>query len=225
MTPWTDNEMEKDWTMRPGLIPGVNVDRVDVGAGLQLAAQIGYDDPTAQIVAEYALMRHGRGEEEGARRSWLSEYPHDLTSWLRILAHARGSAESNAAAHGPWPDGTEVVFSDEAKSSMASDRTRSGLPTPAGSPDAVYTIDNTDDGLHDVILRENGERWGIAWPRCADSRMDDRRDALAAVIRAAAPDPLGRDVELAVADAIIAHLGSCAASGIDGKDRADLGDD
>lgn len=74
--------------MRPGLIPGVNVDRVDVTTGLDAAKRIGYDDWRAQMVVEHCLMRHRRGEEEGAQQLWLSEYPHDLTSWLMILAHA-----------------------------------------------------------------------------------------------------------------------------------------
>lgn len=74
--------------MRAGLIPGVNVDRVDVSAGLTFAASIGYGDATAQMVIDYALARHARGEEEGAQRTWLSQYPNDLTSWTMILAHA-----------------------------------------------------------------------------------------------------------------------------------------
>jgi hypothetical protein len=83
--------------MRPGLVPGTNVDRVDVAAGLKKAAELGYDDPMAQMVAEYALMRHRRGEEDGAERTWLSEYPHDLTSWKAILASAVTAANKAAA--------------------------------------------------------------------------------------------------------------------------------
>ena len=70
------------------LTPGVNVDPVDVAAGVRAAATIGYDDGNAQMVAEHALLRHRRGEEESAQRLWLSEYPRDLTSWYVILAHA-----------------------------------------------------------------------------------------------------------------------------------------
>jgi hypothetical protein len=70
------------------LVPGVNVDPVNIAAGLRMATQLGYGDPTAQMVAQYALQRHQRGEEEGAQRTWLHEYPHDLTSWYAILAHA-----------------------------------------------------------------------------------------------------------------------------------------
>lgn len=84
--------------MRPGLIPDVNVDRVDVEAGLRKAAELGYDDPVARMVAEYALMRHRRGEEEGAERSWLAQFPRDLTSWKVILASAVAEADRAAPA-------------------------------------------------------------------------------------------------------------------------------
>lgn len=70
------------------LTPGVNVDAVDVAAGVRAAASIGYDYGKALMVAEHALLRHKRGEEESALRLWLSEYPRDLTSWYMILAHA-----------------------------------------------------------------------------------------------------------------------------------------
>jgi hypothetical protein len=159
--------------MRSGLIPGVNVDRVDVAAGVKMAAQLGYGDPTAQMVAEFALMRHRRGEEEGAERTWLSEYPRDLTSWKAILAHALASAVDRARRFGPWPDDTVVRFTEDAKAAMT--RARPGdlsfprnLRTPAGGADRTYTIQNTPDSMHDVILVENGERWGIYWLIAAD---------------------------------------------------------
>lgn len=78
--------------MRPGLVPGVNVDRVNVAAGMRRAAEVGYSDATAQMVAEYALRRHARGEEDGAERTWLRQYPRDLTSWRIALAHALAEA-------------------------------------------------------------------------------------------------------------------------------------
>ena len=80
--------------MRHDLIPGVNVDRVDVAAGCRTAAQLGYGDLQAQMIVEYALMRHRRGEEDGAEHTWLAQFPRDLTSWRAILAHA--VAESSA---------------------------------------------------------------------------------------------------------------------------------
>lgn len=75
-------------SLRPGLIPGVNVDRVDIDAGLAMAVTLNYDDPEAQMVTQYALQRWQRGEEEGADRTWIGQYPHDLTSWRAILSAA-----------------------------------------------------------------------------------------------------------------------------------------
>lgn len=37
------------------LTPGYNVDAVDLTRGLEMAADIGYDDPTSRMVIEYAL--------------------------------------------------------------------------------------------------------------------------------------------------------------------------
>lgn len=74
------------------LVPGVNVDRVDVAAGLRLGRAFGYGDGESQMVLEYALMRHRRGEEDGAQRSALSG-GIDLTSWYAVLAAALAAAE------------------------------------------------------------------------------------------------------------------------------------
>lgn len=88
--------------MRSGLTPGVNVDRIDVGAGMRALAECGY--PTTEVerhfVIEHALMRWARGEEEAARRGAIDRSFHgiDLTSWLRVLACARASAEAMATA-------------------------------------------------------------------------------------------------------------------------------
>ncbi len=82
--------------MRPGLVPGHTVDRVDVAAGMEFAAKLGYNGPTAQMIVEYALMRHARGEEAGAQRTWLSYFPRDLTSWTAILARAITAADIKA---------------------------------------------------------------------------------------------------------------------------------
>jgi len=66
--------------------------------------------------------------------------------------------------HQSFPDGTRVRFTDRAKQAM---RPVSVLDTPLGTPalgaDVLYTIDNTDDSFHDVVLRETGERYGVAW--------------------------------------------------------------
>lgn len=72
------------------LVPGTNVDRVDIAAGLRLAQVFGYESAEHQMVAEYALRRHSRGEEDGAQRTALSG-GIDLTSWYAILAAAVAS--------------------------------------------------------------------------------------------------------------------------------------
>jgi hypothetical protein len=69
------------------LVPGYNVDKVDVAAGQRRAAQSGYGSPEHQMVVEYALWRHARGEEDGAQKSALSG-GIDLGSWYAILAAA-----------------------------------------------------------------------------------------------------------------------------------------
>lgn len=88
--------MRRDFNGGP-LQPGINADRVDIAAGLAEAARIGYGDDLAAMVVQYALQRWQRGEEDGAERTWLAEYPRDLTSWRRILAAAVAAAEAGAA--------------------------------------------------------------------------------------------------------------------------------
>jgi hypothetical protein len=81
--------------MRHGLIPGHNVDKVNVEAGLRELAACGYDDPHTKAVIEYALTRHGRGEEEAAQRGAIDKSFHgiSLTCWYRVLAAARANAK------------------------------------------------------------------------------------------------------------------------------------
>ncbi len=70
----------------------------------------------------------------------------------------------NKTEHQRFPDGTHVRFTAKAREAM---QKRPGitkpLPTPSDGPDAAYTSDNTVDGLHDVVLRETGERYGTYW--------------------------------------------------------------
>lgn len=82
--------------MRTGLIPGHNVDRIDVAAGLRELASIGYTEAETKMVIEYALMRWARGEEEAAERGAIDRafYGISLTCWRRVLAAARAAAES-----------------------------------------------------------------------------------------------------------------------------------
>jgi len=76
-------------------IPGHNVDRVDVAAGLHELKEIGYTEPETVMVIEYALMRWARGEEEAAQRGAIDRSFHGIsfTCWLRVLAAARVAAE------------------------------------------------------------------------------------------------------------------------------------
>ena len=78
------------------LEPGVNVDKVDVAAGLAEGVRAGYGSGEHQMVVEYALMRWARGEEDGALVTFLSGGV-DLTSAYRIVAAAcvAGSAEAD----------------------------------------------------------------------------------------------------------------------------------
>lgn len=93
--------------MRPGLIPGWNVDRVDISAGVREAAACGFGDPQGVMVATYALQRWARGEEDGAQRTWLAEYPHDLTAFTRIIAAACAAGAKWKPRYrllGRWPN-------------------------------------------------------------------------------------------------------------------------
>ena len=80
----------------PSLKPGYNVDKIDVEAGLTELERCGYTSEHTRLVIEYALMRWKRGEEDQAQRGAIDEKFHgiDLTSWLRVLAAARATAES-----------------------------------------------------------------------------------------------------------------------------------
>lgn len=69
------------------MVPGYNVDRINVKNGLQSAVNLGYSDWKSQMEIEYALNRWAKGEEELAQKSMLSA-GIDLTSIYVILAHA-----------------------------------------------------------------------------------------------------------------------------------------
>lgn len=73
-------------------VPGYNVDRVDIDAGLDAAVELGFDSAEDEMVTEYALMRWARGEEDGAERTWLRQHPRDLTSWRMVIAAAVAAA-------------------------------------------------------------------------------------------------------------------------------------
>lgn len=80
--------------MRPGLIPGYNVDKINIDAGLHELVLCGYDDPHTKMIIEYALIRWANGEEEAAQRGAIDKkfYGISLTCWYRILAAARANA-------------------------------------------------------------------------------------------------------------------------------------
>jgi hypothetical protein len=84
-------------------VPGYNVDRVDVAAGLRELKACGYDAPETVMVIEYALMRWARGEEEAAQRGAIDRSFHgiNLTCWLRVLAAAQAHADSAHKAAAP----------------------------------------------------------------------------------------------------------------------------
>ncbi len=76
--------------MRPGLITGRNVDRVNIETGMQELAACGYSDAKTRMVIEYALTRWAMGEEEAAERGAIDRSFHgiSLTCWKRVLAAA-----------------------------------------------------------------------------------------------------------------------------------------
>lgn len=75
------------------LVPGYNVDRVNVAAGIRLAKQFGYTSAEHLWVIDYALVRWARAEEDGAERTALSG-GIDFTSWRCILAAGLAGAAS-----------------------------------------------------------------------------------------------------------------------------------
>ena len=91
--------------MRTELVPGKNVDRIDIDAGMCELSAAGWprdDEGTninTRVVILYALQRWARGEEEAAQRGAIDKSFHgiDLGSWVRVLAAARAAAEAAAA--------------------------------------------------------------------------------------------------------------------------------
>lgn len=75
-------------------VPGYNVDKIDVAAGLRELRACGYDEPHTTMVIEYALTRWARGEEAAAQKGAIDRSFHgiNLTCWLRVLAAAMAKA-------------------------------------------------------------------------------------------------------------------------------------
>lgn len=88
-------ENRRSW-LGERLIPGVNVDRLDIDAGLRELHLCGYKEPETTMVIEHALMRWTRGEEEQAERGAIDLAWHgiDLTCWRRVLAAAKAHANA-----------------------------------------------------------------------------------------------------------------------------------
>lgn len=78
------------------LVPGVNLDRIDVAAGLRELVACGYPETEGQrhMVIQYALQRWAKGEEHAAERGAIDETFHGipLLCWRRVLAAARAAA-------------------------------------------------------------------------------------------------------------------------------------
>lgn len=79
------------------LIPGVNVDPVNIAAGIDAGTELGYDSATDEMVTQYALLRWRRGEEAGAEQTWLRYHPRELTQWRMILAAAVAEGQKDLA--------------------------------------------------------------------------------------------------------------------------------
>ena len=76
------------------LIPGRNVDRIDIDAGLAELKACGYSDERTTMVVDFALARWRRGEEAAAERLATDSdfYGIDFTCWRRVLAAALAKA-------------------------------------------------------------------------------------------------------------------------------------
>ena len=98
--------MEKTTHGQPK-IAGYNVDALNISRGLKTLKECGYESCETEMVIEYALQRHARGEEEAAQKGAIAEEFHgvNLTSWYRILASAmRGVTPSKEQTKADWED-------------------------------------------------------------------------------------------------------------------------
>lgn len=117
--------------MRPGLVVGHNVDRIDVNAGLEELKRIGEFTPESRMVIEYALQRWARGEEEQAERGAIDDTFHGIGfgAWRRVLAAARATAELQHELEQPEP--TALVYGDDSLFlAELSKGMFDGIPTP-----------------------------------------------------------------------------------------------
>lgn len=86
--------------MRTNFVPGANVDRIDVAAGMRELVACGYPETEWErhMVIEHALQRWKRGEEEAAQRGATDHTFHGIgvIAWIRVVAAARAAAEQGA---------------------------------------------------------------------------------------------------------------------------------
>lgn len=84
------------------LKPGVNLDRLDIAAGMRELVECGYPETEVErhTVIQYALQRWARGEEEAAQRGAIDNSFHgiSLTCWIRVLAASMAAAEQGGKA-------------------------------------------------------------------------------------------------------------------------------
>jgi hypothetical protein len=84
-----------------GLVPGSNVDRIDVDAGMRELSACGWpndgNNVETRVVIDYALRRWARGEEEAALRGAIDKSFHGIppTCWVRVLAAAMAEGTSD----------------------------------------------------------------------------------------------------------------------------------
>lgn len=92
------------------LTSGVNVDALDIEAGVAKATELKYIvNGNDRMAVTYALQRHARGEEDGAEKTWLGHFgPSNFTGWRMVLA----AAMAGAAPKPPEPAVVFVVFDD-----------------------------------------------------------------------------------------------------------------
>jgi hypothetical protein len=80
--------------MRTEMIPGVNVDRLDIDAGMRMACDLAYNDEREQMLIHYGLLRWAKGEEEQADKlvtEGIGGIKVTFLNWRMILAAARAA--------------------------------------------------------------------------------------------------------------------------------------
>lgn len=179
--------------MRPGLVSGVNVDRLDKNAGMAKAVALGYDDATSRMVVQYALQRWERGEEEGSLKTIRGHV--DLTSWYAIVAAAVAAAQSveqpNDSKSGELSTGTELA---EGPSVSAWEQTTKGLRELAANPeqpggyrqlarDAVREGDSLANQLRSAHVRADDLRQTIHNCTVMANGLRQERDVALALLQ------------------------------------------